>query len=260
MQRLALSLAALALLLASVFPSPPPAQAQGTVEDVVFQLVGTQLGFIAPTKGQVDTGTVDLPFSFSYRKVGLDLNATGGTPVCSGQARILSDSEFVQGWVGYQIIVTVAGRNYTFRTNGTGTSVIRCRGSQTANSAFGAAPSVGRALPGDDVVGIAMNHLNGYLNLDTPVSVAAIQAEDNGEDVLPYSASYRWDGVLYSNSAFNCPVPGQSFNTGDAMGIRITITLAGRSYQYRVSPNGQVVILCLGGRGDPSSLGVNISQ
>lgn len=252
----------MAALILSLQPRSQPAHAQGTVEDQVFVIVASNLGiFPAPTQGQLDLGSIDLPFPFRYQKDGLDLNPSGGTPTCD--ARVLADDELVIGWFGYRIIVTVQGRRYEFRTNGTGSSIIRCSGGQQVDNNFGAAPSRGTLRSGWDVTDQAMRHLSTYLNLSPAITRAdvdrVVEARRNGETVdYPHRVFYRWDSVIFTNSALNCAAAGQEFRNGDAAGYRITLTVNGRSYQYRASPDGSVLILCLGGRADPSSQGVTI--
>lgn len=243
-----------------VIGSPRPSQAQNSVEDVIFGIVAQNLGVYRPTKGELDAGRYDLAFPFAYRTRGLDLNSTKGGLVCSG-VPVLDEGQIIVGYVGYEVRVTVQGKVYTFRTDSTGNQVIRCANGQTASMSFGVAPARGAQLTGEQVVDLAMRHLSGYLGLDRTVTLADVQAVetaiDNGEDVdYPYSVRWRWDPVVYTNSAFNCPAEGQTFTNGDVGAYRITLTIQGRVYQYRASPDGRTLILCFGGRADPSSVGI----
>jgi hypothetical protein len=239
--------------------SPQPALAQGTIEDQVFAVVSQQLGIIpSPTKGQLDRGDASLPFVYAYEKDGLDLNASGGGVTCD--ARVLGDDEMIIGWVGYRVIVTVEGRRYEFRTNGTGSQIIRCVGGRPADNNFGAAASLGAYRPGDSVADQAFRHLSNYLQLNPVITLADVQrlGTDEEPEDYPYSVFYRWDATLFSNSALNCPGAGQQFRNGDAAGYLMYLTVNGRTYQYRSSLDGAVLIFCLGGRADISSQGVTI--
>lgn len=238
---------------------PAPLQ-QGTLEDIVFNLVGQQLGIVpAPTKGQLDRGDASLPFVFGYRKDGLDLNGSGGVPTCD--ARVLGDDEFILGWFGYRVFVDVVGRRYEFRTNGTGSQIIRCSGGRSVDNNFGAAASRGAYRSGDAIADQAFRHLSTYLALNPVITLADIEKLETDaefEENYPYRVFYSWNSTLYTNSALNCPGAGQTFQNGDAAGYRLSLSVNGRTYQYRSSLDGAVLILCLGGRADASSLGVVI--
>ncbi|HLA42932.1 MAG TPA: hypothetical protein VJZ27_05825, partial [Aggregatilineales bacterium] len=241
-----------------------PASAQASVEDQVFAIVARNLGILpAPTKGQLDSGNLgDYPFPISYRTHGLDLNPSTGAPQCD--SRVLGDEEVIIGWFGFRIVVTVQGRRYEFRTNSTGGLIIRCSGGQEVSMDFGAAASRGNFRSGWDVTDQAMRHLTGYLALETAITReavdAAYQARLNGEENnFPYRVSYRWDSRIFTNSVLNCPASGGTWTNGDAAGYLMTISVDGRSYQYRASPDGSVLILCLGGRADTSSQGVTFA-
>jgi hypothetical protein len=260
MKRIALLVSALSVLLGTLMSPARPSQAQGSVEDVIFGIVAQNLGIYRPTKGELDAGRADLAFPFSYLTRALDLNPTRGGLACSG-VRVLGANEIIQGYVGFEVRVTVQGKVYTFRTDSTGNQVIRCQNGQPASMTFGVAPSRGAQLTGEEVVDLAMRHLSGYLNLDRTITLAEVKAFEaalaNDEEAdYPYSVRWRWDPVIYSNSAFNCPAADQTFTNGDVAAYRITLTVQGRVFQYRASPDGRVLLLCLGGRADPSSVGI----
>jgi len=254
----------LTLLGVFVFSSLPVG-AQGTVEDQVFAVVGQNIGMLPmPTKGEIDRGLDDsYPLTIGYRKVGLDLNATSGVPQCD--SRVMGDEELIIGWFGFRIVVTVAGRSYEFRTDASGRNIIRCSGGRQVDLNFGAPASRGATRSGWDITDQAMTHLTNYLGLSPAITRAAVDAaaearRNREENDYPHRVSYRWDSAVFSNSALNCPGRGQSFNTGPAAGYRVSLSVNGRNYQYRSSLDGAVLILCLGGRADPSSLGVTIPE
>ncbi|MFP4323307.1 MAG: hypothetical protein ACLFTK_12710, partial [Anaerolineales bacterium] len=239
---------------------PQPASAQATVEDAVFRTVSRELGISpAPTRAQLELGSDDLPFPMSYETSGLDLNPSNGVPTCD--ARVLGTDEFIQGWVGYQVSVRVLSngpdRSYTFRTNGNGTQIIRCAGGQEVGMDFGGSAGVGAALSGWDLTDRAMQHLSGFLDLSPAITRADVDRSAEDPDFeYPYRARYRWDSWLYTNSQLNCPARNGTWTNGDTAAYRIILTVNGRSYQYRSTLDGSTLILCLGGRADPSSLGI----
>jgi|GEM_PF-4000020 len=247
-------------LLVTLVPSPANepdvATAQGTVEDVVLALVYRNLGISpAPTRGQVESGGADLAFPTSFRSQALDLNATQGRIACDSP--IVPDDQRVVGWYGFRVEVTVVGRRYVYRTNGSGNDLIRCINGQQVDLNFGSVPGFGATRNGYDVTNLAMRHLSGYLDLD--VVLTREDVDRTGEDAdfeYPYRVFYRWASVVYTNSAFQCPARGQLFTDGPTAAYRILITVNGRTYQYRASPDGSVLLLCLGGGAEESSPGI----
>ncbi len=241
-----------------------PLSAQGTVEDAVFRTIARELGISpVPTRAQLELGSDDLAFPLRYETDGLDLNASQGVPTC--EARVLDDEEFITGWVGYQVQVRVISngpdRTYNFRTNGSGTQIIRCVGGQEADMDFGASPGVGAARSGWDLTDQAMQQLSGYLDLSPALTREDVDRTGEDPDFeYPYNARYRWDSWLYTNSALNCPARNGTWTNGDIAGYRIILTVNGRSYQYRATLDGSTLILCLGGRADPSSRGIAVSE
>jgi hypothetical protein len=260
--------ALITVLLATLilFPASTPVTAQGTIEDQIFAIVARNIGIGSyPTKGQLDKGDeaelAGYAFPMFYETDGLDLNASGGTPQCN--SRVLADGERIVGWVGYRVNIRVQNLRYEFRTNGTGSQIIRCQGGQSASMQFGGATSLGATRSGWDVTDQAMRHISTYLELSPIITRADVDAAyeaslETGEFDYPHSVSYRWDVALFTNSALNCPASGQEFNNGPVAGYRITLTVNGRSYSYRSTSDGNILILCLGGRADPSSIGVSI--
>jgi hypothetical protein len=263
-----IALTLLAVLMLSLAPLavPQPAQAQGTIEDQIIALVARNLGITSyPTKGQLDRSSAEelaqYAFPIFYETRGLDLNDSGGVPRCN--SRVLGEDELVIGWFGYRVIIRIQGLTYEFRTNGSGKSIIRCSGGQQVNLNFGGGTSLGRQITGSEATDRAMRHLSTYLGLSPVITRADVDAayeefQETGEFDYPYSVRYRWDAVLFTNSALNCPAAGQEFVNRPAAGYRMTITVDGRSYSYRSTPDGNILILCLGGRADPSSIGISV--
>jgi hypothetical protein len=253
----------IALMVGSVLPTTPTAHAQGTVVAQVLVIVSQNLGiYPAPTQGQLDLGDDSLAVPMSYRYSGLDLNDSNGVPSCT--SRVMAEEEVIIGWVGYRVIVTVQGRRYEFRTDGSGSQIIRCAGGQQVDTNFGAPASRGTTRSGWEITDQAMRHLSNWLELEVPITRqavdAAYEARLNGEENnFPHRVSYRWSSRVFSNSVLNCPASGGTWNNGDSAGYLITLTVNGLTYQYRTSLDGAVIILCLGGRADPTSQGVTFA-
>jgi hypothetical protein len=242
----------------------PKAQAQGTVVNQVLAIISQNLGiFPAPTQGQLDLGDDNLAVPMSYTYSGLDLNPSNGVLGCD--SRVMGDEESTIGYFGFRVIVNVQGRRYEFRTNGSGNQIIRCSGGRQVDTNFGAPASRGSTRSGWDVTDQAMRHLSNWLELEVPVTRQAVddayEARQNGEENnFPHRVSYRWSSRIFTNSALNCPASGGTWTNGDSAGYLITLTVNGLAYQYRTSLDGAVIILCRGGRADPTSQGVTFAD
>lgn len=101
----------------------------------------------------------------------------------------------------------------------------------------------------------AMAHLSGYLELDTVITLARIEAED--EDI-PF-VRYSWSPVNYTFASMGCPEVGVTYPEREVAAYRVFISTLGRTYDYRVSAEGNVVILCFGGRPHSSSIGLDLT-
>lgn len=236
-------------LAVGVVPSPQPkVQAQAGVVDQVLVTVARNLGMApAPTRGQLDMGTVSFSVDMGYDFTGLDLR----TVALSCTAPRLGKEEQIIGNVGYEVVVTVQNRRYEFRTNSTGSRLIRCQNGQEVTGNFGVMPSVGTTLTGDQIAEQAINHLNGYLQPETPLTRQGII-----DRTLPYRASYTWNATVFTSASMGCPASGATYTQGDMFGYRVTVTVQGRSYRYFARGDGGVLLLCLGGRPDASSVGL----
>lgn len=249
LSRLTIIFTLIAVLLGGV--SPQPAQAQDSVISQVVGLVMRNIGINpAPTKGQLDSGNVNLPFEIAYEFNGLDLREES----LSCTAPILGDDEIVIGRIGWRVLVTVSGRRYEFRTDAGGGNIIRCINRSEAGTSFGAATATGATLSGDAVSDRALAHLQGYLGSEFELSVA--NAEEPPVEDYP-RVFYRWSTTIFDNSALECPASGGTFTEGDVAGFFVTLTVDGRVYRYRANADGSVLVLCISGRADPASIGVN---
>jgi|GEM_PF-1265589 len=73
-----------------------------------------------------------------------------------------------------------------------------------------------------------------------------------GEDVTFESlASFRWAYRDYPDASLGCPQPGQVYAQVVTPGYQFDLTYAGTTYDYRVSEDGQTVILCDSGPAEP---------
>lgn len=101
----------------------------------------------------------------------------------------------------------------------------------------------------------AMAHLSAYLELDTVISLERIEADD--EDI-PF-VRYSWSPVNYTFASMGCPEAGVTYPEREVAAYRVFISTLGRTYDYRVSAEGNVVILCFGGRPHSSSIGLDLT-
>lgn len=76
----------------------------------------------------------------------------------------------------------------------------------------------------------AMEHLNGYLGRT---------------DINRSTAFWEWREVIYPDTSLNCPAPGQSYTQVQTRGYEIKITLRTGEYDYRLSSDGSILVLCI---------------
>lgn len=101
----------------------------------------------------------------------------------------------------------------------------------------------------------AMAHLSGYLELETVISLERIENDDEN---IPF-VRYTWSPVNYTFASMGCPQAGVDYPEREVAAYRIFISTLGRTYDYRVSVEGNVVILCFGGRPSDTSIGLELT-
>ncbi len=107
-----------------------------------------------------------------------------------------------------------------------------------------AIPSVGQAQSDPtERIDAAMRHLGEYLG---------------GQTITRQSHRWQWQENVYPDTSLGCPVPGQTYTPEQTRAYSITITVDNVSYNYRTPRDGSVLILCINGQPDPSSLGINV--
>ena len=87
----------------------------------------------------------------------------------------------------------------------------------------------------------AMGHLSGHLG---------------GLTINRRSHNWRWEEQIYADASLGCGVPGYDYEPASTRGYVITITVDDVAYDYRSSPAGDVLILCINGQPDASSIGL----
>lgn len=99
----------------------------------------------------------------------------------------------------------------------------------------------------------ALAHVSGYLGLETAITLAGMDA--NLEEI-PYT-SYTFDPVIYTSSSMGCPEGGRTYVDRSVSAYRILITVRGvGTFDYRATPDGSVLIMCVGGDPHVSSIGL----
>src|SRR5262245_24983658 len=63
--------------------------------------------------------------------------------------------------------------------------------------------------------------------------------------------SWTWEQIDFPDSSLGCPQPGQAYAQVVTRGYKIVIMTAGVAYDYRVTNNGQGLILCSPAGGQP---------
>lgn len=76
----------------------------------------------------------------------------------------------------------------------------------------------------------AMTHLTQYLGLDQAI----------GQTSTPWS----WQEEIYEDASFACPYPNQNYPATPNRAFRILITVEGIQYDYRISGDGSLLVLC----------------
>lgn len=101
------------------------------------------------------------------------------------------------------------------------------------------------------------------------VPLATVQAQGDGEGDTPTDAtitlnaaiqalgdqlgtplttadltSWTWEEEFFSDASLGCPQPGMAYAQQITRGFKITLIYNGITYDYRLTPDGQVVILC----------------
>lgn len=89
----------------------------------------------------------------------------------------------------------------------------------------------------------AMAHLSDYL----------------GQPVSRATTEWSWTEAIFPDTSLGCPAPGVTYPQASIRAYTVTILFGGMRYDYRVSADGEVVILCLNGRPDPSSIGIEVT-
>jgi hypothetical protein len=268
-KRLALVAVVLALLLGFA-PSgtplqqpfaPRPAAAQALIINQILYEFSNYVGISPPLyAAELDLGETDRSFEAGYEFSGLDLR--DGPVSCD--SRIMEENETIVGSVGFVVYVSLNGRRYEFRTNLNASPVIRCFNGAPIDW-NGSPRGIGATIDGDRATDIAMGHLSTWLDLGQTITVALAndppEADDDPDTVDFPRVFYRWVSVVYNDASLGCPQGGGvTYDVRDTLAYRVTLTVNGFVYSYRVRADGGVVLLCRGGRPDESSIGLNIDS
>lgn len=239
--------------------APHRAEAQASIINQVLYEFSNYVGINPPLyTAELDLGELNRPFEAGYEFQGLDLR--DGPVSCS--SRILDDNEEIIGSVGFRVLITLNGRRYEFRTNLNASPVIRCYNGQEMDW-NGASRGIGTTIDGTSATNIAMRHLSSYLELGQTITVDLAEnppeADDDPDTEDFPRVFYRWLSVVYNDASLGCPQGGGvTYDVRDTLAYRITLTVNGWVYSYRVRSDGNVVLLCRGGRADASSIGLTI--
>lgn len=234
---------------------PESVAAQGnTTSNIVLAAFSNYIGINPPlTAEELEfTEVEDRRFSVSFTFTGLDLSNGG----LSCSSRVMDPDERIVGApIGWRYIITINGRRYELRSDFNGTRIIRCFNGSPIDFDY-SYRGIGSALDGEGAVRRAMAHLSTYLDL--PISIEAANDPQDGDPRV----FYRWTApIVYNDASLGCPLAGATYDVRDTIGWRVTLTVNGRVYPYRVRLDGGVVVLCFGGRPDPTSIGLpTVSQ
>jgi hypothetical protein len=87
-----------------------------------------------------------------------------------------------------------------------------------------------------DRIDQAMAHLTEYLGLDSPIT--------------RQTNFWSWEEVIYGDASFGCGRPGVNYPSEPDRAFQITIAESGVDYDYRLSGDGTILVLC-GADGQP---------
>ncbi len=239
--------------------APKRAEAQASIINQVLYEFSNYVGISPPLyTAEMDLGELNRPFEADYSFDGLDLR--DGPVSCS--SRILGDNEQIIGEVGFRVLVTLNGRRYEFRTTLDASPVIRCYNGRPMDW-NGSYRGIGTTIDGTAATNLAMKHLSGYLELGQTITVALAddppEADDDDTTEDFPRVFYRWLSVVYNDASLGCPQGGGvTYDVRDTLAYRVTLTVNGYVYGYRVRSDGAVVLLCRSGRADVSSIGLTI--
>jgi hypothetical protein len=250
-------LALIAALILNALPTHAPSAAQSGagagLTNFVLLRFSNYVGVSPPlTAPELELGDLNRPFSASYRFNGLDLT----TAPLSCDSRVMDDDEIItNGRVGYRYLITLQRRIYEFRTNLTGSQLIRCYFGEPID--FNGNPrGIGTTLSGEQAVNVAMRHAQGYLGLDQTITV---ELANNPNENTPRTF-YQWFPWVYLDESLLCPARGFTYDVRDTFAFRVLLTINGRFLDYRVRGDGNVVLLCQGGRPNDASIGLTIDR
>ncbi|MCI0708571.1 MAG: hypothetical protein L0154_00245, partial [Chloroflexi bacterium] len=55
---------------------------------------------------------------------------------------------------------------------------------------------------------------------------------------------WQWSERVFDDGSLGCPVPGQTYTQGQVVGYSVQITVGTTVYDYRLSPDGSLMVLC----------------
>lgn len=77
-----------------------------------------------------------------------------------------------------------------------------------------------------------------------------------GQTITRQSDFWQWSEQVYSDASLGCPVAGETYEPAERRAYRIRITIDGVEFDYRAEKDGSVLILCVDGQADASSIGI----
>lgn len=79
-----------------------------------------------------------------------------------------------------------------------------------------------------------------------------------GKPITRDSNPWTWTEKIYPDASLDCPVEGFSYAQVQTVGFQVRITDSGIEYDYRLTADGSVLILCRNGRPHPTSVGIDV--
>ena len=88
----------------------------------------------------------------------------------------------------------------------------------------------------------AMAHLSDYL----------------GRDIDREAFDWRWSERIFPDNSLDCPLAEQNYAQQQIRAYQVRIFVDGTEYDYRLSADGALLVLCINGNPDPTSQGVPV--